>query len=108
MNPEILKIITYILAGLSVAMAITAVILFFKLKIVKAIKELRGIVAVQPKKSSTRQAQGAVNANVALDDDEDEEEGYDNTIALVADENTYINFKIIKNLIYVNTAEVIS
>lgn len=113
MNLDLIRIIVYVLGGLSIAMAAIAVILFFNLKIVDAIKELNGVVVTDTKKSkkfSVKAINGsqASNATVAEDDDEDEEEGIDKTVALVADENTYTNFKILKNIIYVNTTEVIS
>lgn len=106
MTPEIVQIVTYILAGLSIALAITAIILFFKLKIVKAIRELRGKTIIKAKNNFKSKNIASTESGV-IDDVEDEDDGLDETIALVADENTYINFKIVKNIIYVNTAEII-
>lgn len=103
MSPEVVRIISYVLAGLSIAFAITAMMLFVKLKIVQAIRELQGKTTVIQKKVKSSNIKSTLT-----NEPESEDEGFDETVALVADENTYINFKIIKNIIYVNTAEIIS
>ena len=108
MNLDLIRIIAYVLGGLSIAMAAIAVIFFFNLKIVDAIKELNGVVVTDTKKSkkfSVKAINGPQNSDATAA--EEEEEGIDKTVALVADENTYTNFKILKNIIYVNTTEVI-
>lgn len=110
MNVDILKIISIIFAALCVTMAVASIIVFFKLKIKNTVIELRELSGHDSaKKKKFKKTNIKYNSNNSITDNlDDEGDGRDETIALVADENTYVDFHIIKKQIYVNTPEKIA
>lgn len=97
---EIFKVISFVTLGLSVSSLLVAIVLFIKLKIPTVVQELTGRVPIREKKYNTNaKSTGNIlkkeNDNGAID----ETKGY------TADDNTYLNFNVVKRQISVNTRE---
>ena len=92
----IFYILSIVFAVLTVVMAIIAVLVFVRKDIKKVAKELKGL----PQDLSDKVPTMVPDSSLATSGEE-EEDGADETIALVADENTFNNFKIVKRLVVV-------
>ena len=103
--PNLFNILMIVsLAAMFLCAALT-MFLYKKLDIRKAYRELKGLPVESGKDKKPKVNKNSPNMPAApavpVQEDDDEEDGADETIALVADENTYNNFKITKRLVVV-------
>lgn len=126
MNIEVFKICAICFGSLAIICLIVALILFFKLKIPYVIGELRGnikSISIQVKEQENKiKDDGLVSAKTPENEvksypksqmqsditnvsapDEDEEDNF--TKPLEYDKKIFDDFKIIKNVVFVNTRE---